>query len=52
MVQITPEEVMARKKMEVEFGGLDDYDRKVAAIYREESRKPVPDYAAVQERIN
>lgn len=28
MVQITPEEVMARKKMEVEFGGLDESDRK------------------------
>lgn len=27
MVQITPEEVMARKKQEVEFGGLTDYDR-------------------------
>jgi hypothetical protein len=27
MVQITPEEVMARKKADVEFGGLTDYDR-------------------------
>jgi len=27
MVQITPEEVMARKKSEMEFGGLADSDR-------------------------
>lgn len=26
MVQISPEEVMARKKADVEFGGLTDYD--------------------------
>jgi hypothetical protein len=27
MVQISPEEVMARKRQEIEFGGMTDYDR-------------------------